>query len=90
LINGAAGDDLKIRRGIPEVVLCEEKNRLQEEFLEAIHELNSLQSHQVIAVIEGDPDIFRFEILISLAQERKEQAKYAWIAHIESHRCGEI
>ena len=78
------------RTKIPDIVRCEERDRLRDAFLEAIHELNSLQSHQVVAVIEDDTDVCRFEILIALAQERKEQAKYSWIAHIESHRCGEI
>jgi hypothetical protein len=90
LTNSATAGHSISRKQIPEVILCAERTRLQEDFLEAIHELNSLQSHQVAAVIDGNTDACRFELLISLAQERKEQAKYAWIAHIEAHRCGEI
>lgn len=77
------------RPRIPKVAFCDEKNRLLHEFLEAIHEITSLQSQQTQAVIDGDPDFARFDVLLHFAQERKEQAKYAWIAHVESHHCQE-
>jgi len=74
---------------VPEILFCEEKNRLLDEFLKAIHDLSALQNQQTQAVIEGDSDFCRFDLLLHLAQEKKEMAKYAWIAHVESHRCGE-
>jgi hypothetical protein len=76
------------RAAIPDVAFCEEKNRLMGEFLEALHEMTALQSQQTEAVIENDPDFARFDVLLHLAQEKKENAKYAWIAHVESHNCG--
>jgi hypothetical protein len=72
-----------------EVGFCEEKNRLQQVFLAAIHELIGIQNQQTQAVIDGDPDFARFDVLLHMALERKQQAKYAWIAHVESHHCGE-
>ena len=72
---------------IPEVGFCEEKNRLLNDFLRAIRELTALQNQQTQAVIDGDPDFSRFDLLLHLAQEEKERAKYAWIAHVESHGC---
>jgi hypothetical protein len=74
---------------IPDVAFCEEKNRLLDEFLEAIHELTTIQSQQSQAVIEGDPDFTRFDLLLHVAQEKKDKAKYLWIAHVESHHCEE-
>jgi hypothetical protein len=71
------------------VGFCEEKNRLQQVFLAAIHELIGIQNQQTQAVIDGDPDFARFDVLLHMALERKQQAKYAWIAHVESHHCGE-
>ena len=68
---------------------CQEKNLLRGEFLRAIHEVNALQSQQTQAVILGDPDFSRFDILLHLAQEKKDRAKYAWIAHVETHHCEE-
>jgi hypothetical protein len=75
-------------RQIPGFAFCEEKHRLMSEFLEAIHAVTTLQSQQTEAVIFGDPDIARFDGLLRLAQEKKENAQCAWIAHLESHQCG--
>ena len=82
-------EDRKNRPVIPEVGYCAEKNRLLDEFLHAIQAMNALQNEQTHAVIAGDPDFSRFDILIQMAQERKDAAKYAWIAHVESHNCAE-
>jgi hypothetical protein len=77
------------RAPVPQIGFCEEKNRLLNEFWTAIHELNEIQKQQTQAVIDEDPDFARFDILLHMAQEKKEQAKYAWIAHVESHHCEE-
>jgi hypothetical protein len=74
---------------IPEVAFCEQKNGLQDDFLRAIQELNTLLSQQTQAVIDGDPDFSRFDVLLHVAHQRKEMAKYAWIAHVEFHHCEE-
>jgi hypothetical protein len=66
---------------------CEEKCRLMEDFLESAHDLIDLQNQQVQAVIEHDPDFSRFDDLIHLAREKKDQAKYALISHIQVHQC---
>ena len=71
------------------ITFCEEKRKLLDNFLQAIHELNILHREQVQAVIEEDPDFTRFDILLHLAQERKDAAKYAWIIHVENHQCTE-
>jgi hypothetical protein len=74
---------------LPEVGFCGEKNRLRGDFLISIRELNALLSQQTRAVIEGDPDFSRFDVLLHVAHEKKELAKYAWIAHVETHHCEE-
>ena len=62
-----------------------------DEFLQASHELIELHNQQMRAAIEGDLDFSRFDVLLHLAQEKKERAKYAWLAHVESHHCaGEL
>jgi hypothetical protein len=73
----------------PELMFCGEKNRLLREFLGAIHDLVETQKQQTQAVIDGDADFARFDLLLHMAHERKELAKYAWIAHVESHHCEE-
>jgi hypothetical protein len=77
------------RMYLPEVAFCEEKNRLLNDFLQVVHELHALQNQQTQAVIAGDSDFTRFDVLLHIAQERKEMAKYAWMGHIEAHQCGE-
>jgi len=89
LEDSGGNDSRAIRRRIPNVVFCREKVSLTEDFLSAIQELTELQTQQTRAVIENDPDFSRFDVLIHLAMERKEQAKYALIRHMEAHHCEE-
>jgi hypothetical protein len=66
---------------------CEEKQRLVEEFLSANHVLMDLHNMQIEAIIGNELDFSRFDDMIHLAREKKEQAKYALIAHMETHEC---
>jgi hypothetical protein len=77
------------REDLPEISICELKYRLMDDFIEAVHALNVLHNQQTVAVVEGDQDFSRFDLLLHLAQERKDLAKYAWMTHVESHCCGE-
>ena len=70
-----------------EIGFCEEKDRLMDGFLQAARELIEFHNQQMRAAIEGDPDFGRFDLLLHLAHEKKEQAKYAWIAHVHAHKC---
>ena len=73
-----------------EVIFCERKAQLQDEFMRAIQELNLIQRQQVEAVITGDDDFSRFDLLLFDAQENKDKAKYELLAHIEHHGCGQV
>ena len=68
---------------------CEQKYRLLDQFLEAVHELGTLQAAQTRSVIRGEPDFLRFDLALYHALEKKDKAKYAWIAHVEEHGCHE-
>ena len=70
-----------------QIPFCEERQQLIEAFVEASRELVELQSQQTQNVISGDPDCVRFDDLLHMAREKKDQAKYALIAHRETHRC---
>ena len=74
---------------IPDIAFCEEKARLTGEFLRAIHQLTELHSQLTRAIIDHDPEFSRFDVLIHMAAERKEDAKYALMVHMESHHCEE-
>ncbi len=73
----------------PDIAFCKDKFQLLSDLVDAIHELNTLQNEQTQAIINEDPDFGRFDILLHLAQEKKETAKYRWISHVEAHRCGD-
>lgn len=73
--------------GVPAIGFCEEKARLMDEFLEAIHELGQLQSDRAKAVIDGDGDLNRFDAMIREADDHKDRVKNAWLTHVAYHHC---
>jgi len=74
---------------IPKLAYCRERTRLIDELLAAIRAITVLLDEQTQALIDDDPDYMRFDILLHYAQVQKEEAKYAWLSHIESHGCGD-
>jgi hypothetical protein len=70
------------------IAYCPARHRLLTEFTEAVQDLGLLQDQQVSALLNGDQEFSRFDILIHLANDRKQKAKYAYISHVETHGCG--
>lgn len=68
-------------------VYCEEARRLLDVFGQAVQELVQLHELQFLAIVDGDPDCNRFDVLIHMANERKMAAKYEYIRHVEEHGC---
>jgi hypothetical protein len=66
---------------------CEEHRRLLDEFGMAVHELLGLHDQQFLAIVQGDPECNRFDLLIHMANEKKQQFKYDYLRHVESHGC---
>jgi hypothetical protein len=50
----------------------------------------TLHEDQFRAVLAGDEDSGRFDDLIHMANERKREAKYAYLHHLEIHGCSRI
>jgi two-component system, chemotaxis family, response regulator Rcp1 len=73
---------------VPIGVGCVENRKLLDEFGAAVHDLLKLHEDQFRAIILGDSDSNRFDLLIHMANEKKQLAKYAYIRHVESHGCG--
>jgi hypothetical protein len=71
----------------PRIWFCAEKHHLLARFVSAVKEMSDLHRQQIRAVIDGDPDFTRFEALIYRAGQRKDLAKYAFMAHAEGHGC---
>jgi hypothetical protein len=49
-----------------------------------------LHEEQFKSLIAGDLDSTRFDDLIHSANERKHEAKYAYLNHLENHACSVI
>jgi hypothetical protein len=69
------------------VIYCEEGRHLLERFGNCVHELLLLHDQQFAAVTNGDPDCDRFDLLIHMANEDKQRAKYQYLRHLENHGC---
>jgi hypothetical protein len=66
---------------------CEEHRRLMENLAGVVKEMLELHQQQFDAAVHGDPECNRFDLLIHMANERKQQAKYAYLRHVEEHGC---
>jgi hypothetical protein len=69
-------------------IACSESRRLLDEFGEAVQALVVLHEQQFHAIVSGDPDKHRFDQLIDIANETRQNAKYAYITHVQTHGCG--
>lgn len=69
---------------------CHVARQLLEAFGDAVQELMGLHEQQFQCVLAGDTTANRFDLLIHEANERKQQAKYTYIAHLELHGCSVI
>jgi chemotaxis family two-component system response regulator Rcp1 len=69
---------------------CEEHNRLLDEFATAVRELIDLHEQQFLAIVEGDDECHRFDLLIHMTNEKKQLAKYAYLRHVEEHGCSKL
>jgi hypothetical protein len=79
-------DETSGGRARSEIALCIEKRRLLEAFTEAVHGVMLLQQQQVTDIVNDD-DFSRFDVLLHVANEKKDQAKYTYLQHVEKHGC---
>ena len=69
------------------VAVCTEQRRLLDAFGEAVQELLLLHEQQFLVIVAGDLDSHRFDLLIHMANEKKQKTKYAYLEHLETHGC---
>ena len=69
------------------VMYCEEAKNLLGAFGQAVQALVGLHEEQFQSILGGDLDSTRFDDLIHMANERKQEAKYAYLKHLEAHGC---
>ena len=72
------------------LVYCQEARELLDAFGETVRELTRLHEEQFQAIVGGDLDSTRFDDLIFMANERKHEAKYAYLHHLETHKCSKF
>ena len=70
--------------------ICQENRRLLDEFGMAVQDLMRIHEQQFLAIVQADPESNRFDLLIHMANERKQRAKYAYLRHVESHGCSKL
>lgn len=66
---------------------CEERFGLLAECSAAVRGLIELRQQQFQAIFQGDTEHSRFEVLIHMANEKKQLAKYAYLRHVGPHGC---
>jgi hypothetical protein len=69
------------------LAVCREQRRLLDAFGEAVQGLLLLHEQQFLAVVAGDLDSHRFDLLIHMANEAKQKMKYAYLEHVDAHGC---
>ena len=74
----------------PGLIYCQQARALLDAFSAAIHEVITLHEQQFQAVLASDEDSMRFDDLIHMTNERKREAKYAYLNHLEAHGCSRL
>lgn len=72
------------------ILYCQQARDLLDAFSTTIREVITLHEDQFQAVLAGDDDSGRFDDLIHMANERKRDAKYDYLSHLDSHGCSKI
>jgi hypothetical protein len=79
-----------VESSVTSLIYCKQARELLDRLAEAIRELIRFHEEQFKAVVGGDLDSMRFDDLIHMANERKREAKYAYLQHLETHRCSKF
>lgn len=69
----------------PYPAYCSECRKSLDAFGESVQELLLLHEQLFQSIVSGDPESDRFDLLIHMANEKKYQAKYAYLHHVETH-----
>lgn len=77
-------------RPMTSVAYCQEARALLDAFGETVRALVVLHQEQFQSIVGGDLDSTRFDDLIHMAIERKNEAKYAYLKHLEAHGCSKF
>jgi hypothetical protein len=65
--------------------VCEQCRILRDAFLQAVCHVMAMNERHALSVMENEPEPHRFDLLIHAANEHKQNAKYAYMVHRETH-----
>jgi hypothetical protein len=74
-----------LARASPKGFVCPEKQRLSDEFLDALLQVMELQNQESAAVTSRG--IWRFDLALMEARKKRDQAKLVYLLHLRGHRC---
>jgi hypothetical protein len=69
------------------VIYCDTARQLLTAFGDAIQQSTLLREQQFHCILNEDSNASRFDALIQEANERKQNAKYAYLNHLQRHGC---
>jgi len=69
------------------LLYCKEAQELLDAFAEVVRELIRLHEEQFQSIVQGEIESTRFDDLIHMANEKKNDAKYTYLRHVEAHGC---
>jgi len=69
------------------LIYCQQARELLDAFGETVQALIRLHEEQFQSTVSGDLDSTRFDDLIHMANQKKHEAKYAYLHHLETHGC---
>ena len=72
------------------LIYCQDAKDLLDAYLAVTREVIKFHEDQFQAVLRGDDDSGRFDDLIYIANQRKHEAKYAYLRHLEAHNCSKV
>lgn len=84
MVTGEAAKQQPVRKA---QAYCGTARLLLEDFGNAVSVMIHLHEQQFQAIIDGDSDAARFDVLIHEANEARQNAKYAYLSHIHVHGC---
>jgi hypothetical protein len=69
------------------VASCSEKERLGIAYMETVRDLIGLQVAEAQALIEGRPEPEKLELTFATLREKRDNAKMAYVLHVNGHGC---
>jgi hypothetical protein len=82
--------EFKLPIGRSTIVYCETARHLLDIFGRSVQAVLHLHEQQYTAIVKGDSEAGRFDLLIHEALEGKQNAKYAYLNHLDFHGCSTV